>query len=194
MLDENDIVNARRAGELLGLHEETMRRLARENKIPAFKVGGVWRFNKSSLYTWAESQGQRPRPRTRKTVLVVDDEEYIRDTVGQAVEAAGFRVMTASGGGEALEMIRHDPPDMVLLDLKMLDMDGATTLKEIRRIHGLLPVIIITGYPESELVDRTLDYCPVTLLAKPLDPEQLVSTVRMTLNGMVEHPTNATGE
>ena len=184
MIDDKDIVNARRAAELLGLHEETVRRLARENKIPSFKVGGVWRFNKHSLHQWAESQSVRYPPRPNlETVLVVDDEEYIREIVGRIVEEAGYRVMTASGGAEALDMMRREPPDIVLLDLKMPDMDGPTTLKEIREIYRLLPVIVITGYPESELVAEMLSFCPVTLLAKPLEPELVLQTIRTVLNG-----------
>ncbi len=186
MIGENDVLDARRAGELLGLHEETMRRLAREGKIPAFKVGGVWRFNKSSLHRWAESQSQRQPPRKgRKTVLIVDDDEYVCDSVGRTVEEAGFRVLTASGGSEAVELMRGQVvPDLVLLDLVMPDMDGPTTLKEIRKAHGAIPVIVLTGYPESDLVAETLDYCPVTLVAKPPDPAMLVRTVRAVLNGV----------
>ena len=116
-------------------------------------------------------------------MLVVDDEEYIRDTIGRIIEEEGFRVMTASGGREALEIMRQDPPDVVLLDLKMPDMDGPTTLKQIRKAHGLIPVIIITGYPESDLMSETLDYCPVTLLAKPLDPSLVLRAVRTVLEG-----------
>ncbi len=180
MADENDIVDVRKAAEFLGLHDDTLRRLARENKVPAFKVGGVWRFRKSTLTQWAESQRQRPR---RKTVLVVDDEAFIRDVIGQHVEEAGYRVLAASGGAEALSIMQRNLPDVVLLDLKMPGMDGPTTLKEIRKVHGAIPVIIVTGYPESDLMADTLDYCPITLLAKPLDPEVVVETVEAVLNG-----------
>jgi len=180
MTDEHDIVDVHKAAQFLGLHKDTLRRLARKNRVPAFKVGGVWRFRKSTLTQWAESQRQRPRG---KTVLIVDDEAFIRDVVGQHVQEAGYRVLAASGGAEALLIMRHDPPDVVLLDLKMPEMDGPTTLKEIRKAHGAIPVIIVTGYPESDLMTETLDYCPVTLLAKPLDLELVVETVGRVLKG-----------
>ncbi len=180
MIEENEIVDARHAGELLGLHEETLRRLAREQKIPAFKVGGVWRFNKTSLHQWTESQELRP---ARKTVLVVDDEEYIRDSVGRIVEEVGYRVVTARGGADALTLMRANLPDLVLLDLKMPGMDGPTTLGEIRKSFGLIPVIIVTGYPESDLMTQTLDYCPVMLVAKPVEALLLLRAVRTVLEG-----------
>jgi len=178
MTDESDVVDARKAGELLGLHEVTIRRLARENKIPAFKVGGVWRFNKTSIHRWAESQVPQP---PRKTVLMVDDEEYIRDGLGRIIERAGYRVVTARGGADALVLMRADLPDLVLLDLKMPDMDGPTTLVHIRESFGSIPVIIVTGYPESNLMVETLAYCPITLVAKPVEAQQLLQAVRMVL-------------
>jgi len=181
MVDTNDIIDAHEAAELLGIHDDTLRRLAREDKVPAFKVGGVWRFSRSTLMQWAGSQ--RPRRQPQRTVLIVDDEAFIRDFISQTIEESGFRAVTAVGGREALKIMQSDPPDIVLLDLKMPDMDGATTLREIRKAHGSIPVIIITGYPESDLMANTLDYCPVTLLAKPLEPEVLVRSVRTILRG-----------
>ena len=180
MIGGDDILDARGAAELLGIHEETLRRLARENKVPAFKVGGVWRFSKNSLYNWAGSQ---PARQTTKSVLVVDDEEYIRDTVGRTLQGEGFLVTTACGGAEALELMREHVPDLVLLDLKMPGMDGAATLKKIRETHGAIPVIIITGFPDSDLVNRALEYSPITLLAKPVQSTDLIQAVKMILAG-----------
>jgi len=178
MSDGSDIIDARGAGELLGLHEVTIRRLARENKIPGFKVGAVWRFNKTSIHRWAESQvSQLPR----KTVLVVDDEEHIRDSLGCIIEHAGYRVVTARGGADALVLMRAELPDLVLLDLKMPDMDGPTTLRHIRELFGSIPVIIVTGYPESNLMVETLECCPVTLVVKPVEAPQLLQAVKMVL-------------
>jgi len=181
VVDTNDIIDAREAAEFLSIHDDTLRRLARENKIPAFKIGGVWRFSKSTLMQWAGSQ--RPQRQPRRTVLIVDDEAFMRDVISQTIEESGFRAVTAVGGREALEIMRRDLPDVVLLDLKMPDMDGPATLREIRKAHGSVPVIIITGYPESDLMADTLDYCPVTLLAKPLDPDVMVQTLEDILNG-----------
>ena len=180
MIGEDDIVDAREAAELLGIHEETLRRLAREGKVPAFKVGGVWRFNRSSLYSWAESQ---PARRTPKRVLVVDDEEYILDSIGRTLQGEGFAVTMASSGPEALELMRRHVPDLVLLDLKMPGMDGSTALGEMRKAYGAIPVIIITGYPDSDLMSRALEHSPVTLLSKPIRSADLVRAVKMILAG-----------
>ena len=89
-----------------------------------------------------------------------------------------FQVSTATGGIEALELMRQQARDIVLLDLEMPDLDGAATLKEIPEHWGLLPVIIQTGYPEGELMFRALEFSPFTLLSKPCSIERLVATVR----------------
>ena len=60
-------------------------------------------------------------------------------------------------------------------------MPGPDVLKEIRRAHGALPVIIITGYPDGELMHEALRYSPVMMLAKPVTPEQLLESVRLVL-------------
>jgi CheY-like chemotaxis protein len=119
--------------------------------------------------------------RRRKTVLVIDDEADVREVVSQALTGAGFKVRAAPGGAEALKLMEENVPDLVILDLKMVGMDGPTLLKEIRRGWGNIAVLVLTGYPESELTNRALQYPPTTLLSKPFTPEQVVETARSIL-------------
>ena len=179
MNESEEVLDARQAAEYLGLHVETVRRLAREAKIPAYRVGGVWRFSKSFLRRWAESQ-QQAIAGTR-TVLVVDDEEVIRSFLGRLLRGEGFQVRTAASGAEALQVMAREMPDVVLLDLRMPGMDGAALLRRIRELHGDVPVVVITGYPDSHLVAEALECSPFMLLAKPIEPEKLLRAVRMAL-------------
>ena len=71
-----------------------------------------------------------------------------------------------------------DPPDLVLLDLKMPDMDGPRFLEKLRKTQPDLPVVIVTGYPDSELMKEATHYAPVMLVAKPADAALLERTVR----------------
>ena len=172
---EDEVLDAREAAKYLKINEQTIRRLARDNEIPAFRVGGTWRFKKSSLNRWAESQELNRRS---PHVLIVDDEEAIRVALQRLLELERFKVTTAGGGIAALEALQEEVPDVVLLDMKMPDMDGPTVLQEIRKGWGSLPVIILTGYPDSDLVSHALQFSPITLLAKPVTPAQVVATVR----------------
>jgi excisionase family DNA binding protein len=178
MGQDSDVLDAREAARYLKLNEQTVRRLARESQVPAFKVGGTWRFKKSILDRWAESQHLASHA---KTVVVVDDEEPIREFVRRVLEQEGYNARTAGDGVEALECMKETPPDCVLLDLKMQGMSGPETLKQIREGWGAVPVVLLTGYPEVALMHRALQYAPITLLAKPVTRDQIVEAVESLL-------------
>jgi len=82
----------------------------------------------------------------------------------------GFEVRVASDGNEALQLMQTQLPSLVILDLEMPGMNGVTTLREIRKRWGLLPVILHTGHPDGRLMIQALEFSPFTLLAKPSAP------------------------
>ena len=172
---QREVLGPREAAALLDIHEETVRRLARERKIPGFKVGGSWRFNKSDLHRLADQQVAFDHG---KRVLVVDDEISIRQFLRRALESRGYSVTTAPTCAEAIAIIQQETPDTVLLDLKLPGASGVEVLKHIRSQHGDIPVVIITGYPDSELVAKALQYSPLMMLAKPIELKQLLLTLR----------------
>jgi excisionase family DNA binding protein len=178
MTGESDVLDARGAARYLKLNEQTIRRLARESQIPAFKVGGTWRFKQSSLDRWAEAQ---QTVGGRKEVLVVDDEEPVRDFVRRVLQREDYEVRTAADGAEALRLMNDKAPDCVMLDLRMPGMGGPEALKKIREGWGDVPVVILTGYPEIALMHRALQYAPITLLAKPVTRDQIVEAVENLL-------------
>ena len=137
---------------------------------------------------WAESQlGQGstfsfkiPKRQTMlsQTLLVVDDEAPIRRVLRFVFEKAGYQVVLASGGAEALELMRKQLPALVILDLLMPDMNGAETLLRIREEWQALPVILHTAYLEGDLMNQALKGAPFTVVAKPALPEQFLKTIR----------------
>lgn len=173
-------MNAQEAARFLGAHVETVRRLARRGDIPAFKVGKDWRFHREALEQWTATHHQR---QARPTVLVVDDEQGIRQTVEYRLSREGLGVLVAADGRKGLEMLRSNPVDLILLDLKMPGMNGPEFLGEMQALGLDTPVIIITGYPDSKMVMEAMTYGPVTLLAKPLTKDMLLRAVRTELGG-----------
>lgn len=175
---DSRLLNAHQAAAYLQLTPHTVRRLARSNEIPCFKVGGVWRFGKDQLDDWFDAKRLAGHG---TTVLVVDDEEYMLYVMRRALEEEGFSVTTASSGAEALDSMGRSLPDLVLLDLKMPGMNGPEVIGEIRHRWGDLPVVILTGYPEGELVNQALQYSPITLLTKDALPAVVARTVKRQL-------------
>jgi type II secretory ATPase GspE/PulE/Tfp pilus assembly ATPase PilB-like protein len=117
----------------------------------------------------------------RPHVLVVDDDEVVREITAAALTEADLRVTQASDGVEALEHIREGAFELVLLDLDMPRLDGMATLARIRQnlATGALPVIVQTANREAEI--RVMEAGADDYLAKPVDPSRLVARVRAVL-------------
>lgn len=122
-----------------------------------------------------------------KTVLVVDDEEDVREFLSTVLEDAGFNVVTASDGVEALEMVTMAPPDFISLDLVMPRKSGIKFLYELRHNKDwkTIPVVIVTAHAHDELGKSDFDGIftgksltgPNVYLEKPVNPDSYVHLV-----------------
>ena len=88
----------------------------------------------------------------KKKILVVDDEIDFTELMKLRFEASGYEVLVSSDGEDALDIIKKEKPDAVLLDVMMPGMDGLTVLKEIRLMDAKLPVFIVTAFSNEERV------------------------------------------
>lgn len=172
------MLDAHEAAEYLRLNVQTLRRLVREKEIPGFKVGGAWRFKKSKLDEWVEG---REAARLAPTILVVDDDEMVLAYLRRVLERKGLNVVAFGDGREALAWLDEHTPQLLISDLMMPGMSGAETLRKVRARHAFLPVILITGYPDSELLSQALEHSPFALLPKPVLPGKLIEAVRWAL-------------
>jgi DNA-binding response OmpR family regulator len=116
----------------------------------------------------------------RERILVVDDEAGIRELVGTYLRDEGFDVEEAVDGEAALERFRRQPPDLVVLDLRLPGIDGFDVLREIRRISSVY-VILLTA--RSEETDKLigLEVGADDYVTKPFSPRELVARVRAVL-------------
>jgi DNA-binding response OmpR family regulator len=119
----------------------------------------------------------------RERILVVDDDPDILQFVRVNLELEGFTADTAGGGRAALEEAKARPPDLVLLDVMMPEMDGLTVLRRLRQmpVTANVPVIILTAKALSEDKIRGLDLGADDYITKPFDVEELVARVRTVL-------------
>lgn len=120
----------------------------------------------------------------RRRILVVDDDPDIFEIVQVNLEGAGFEVIGASNGLEALRRIRRESADLVILDVLMPEMDGWEVLREIEvnpRTAGM-PVIMLTCKSEDNDILRGLEEGAVEYVTKPFYPDNLVASVKILLN------------
>ncbi|MFN7959079.1 MAG: CHASE domain-containing protein [Holophagaceae bacterium] len=117
------------------------------------------------------------------TVLVVDDESIIRDLARSALENAGFEVLEARDGLEALECFERsrEPIDLVLLDMTMPRMGGAETFRRLRGLAPAIKVLLTSGYTQKESLESLADLPPDGFLQKPFRVRELVGKVREIL-------------
>lgn len=118
------------------------------------------------------------------SILVVDDEPALRDLIGQMLEIGGYAVQEARDGEEALDMIDETPPDAVILDVMMPDMDGITVCKKLRAnpATAVLPVIMLSGKTQREAVAEGLAAGANKYLCKPASFEELMNSLHEVLS------------
>jgi CheY-like chemotaxis protein len=116
-------------------------------------------------------------------VLVVDDQESVRNVAKAVLKRAGLEVITAGGGREALNILRRNEgvADAVLLDMTMPSLGGTEVLRELRSFSPELPVILSSGYAEQQEAALQTACGPTSFLPKPYRPQELVEKVREVL-------------
>jgi PAS domain S-box-containing protein len=119
-------------------------------------------------------------------VLVVDDEEFILETTREALRDAGYRVLTARNGDEALRQVdEHDDVEVVITDLRMPNMDGLALIRTLRARHPNLPIIAASGMADGRS-ENALQAGAHTFLAKPFSEDELQGALWEALQGAGE--------
>ena len=116
-----------------------------------------------------------------QTILLVDDESSILQSLEGILSDEGFEVMCAGGGTEALGMIEEEVPDLVLLDIWMPGMDGIETLVKIKETSPTLQVIMMSGHGSIETAVRATKLGAYDFIEKPLSLEKLLLSVNNAL-------------
>jgi excisionase family DNA binding protein len=171
----HNLLTVKETAEYLRIPSQTVYYLVHRGKIPAIQIGGRWRVKKSALdheVLWQDKQG-------RPTVLVVDDDLSLQDLFRTFLKQMGFSRVVVGTATEAIKSLRKQKFDLMFLDLQLPDAPGDKVYKAAKEIDPDLNVIVITGYPDSEILDRILQISPVTVLKKPLKVEKLYLTVKI---------------
>ena len=131
-------------------------------------------------------------PTPRRRILVVDDEPRMVRFIRLNLEHDGFQVSEAANGTQALERLRNDLPDLVLLDVMLPDMDGFEVLGMMREFSSV-PVIMVTAKGEEDERVRGLELGADDYVTKPFSPRELVSRIRAVLRRLEGPQPGSTG-
>jgi two-component system chemotaxis response regulator CheY len=121
---------------------------------------------------------------TKKTILIVDDSEFVRSYHSYILEQAQFNVITAVDGSDGLEKLYSNPCDLVLSDINMGNMDGYEFIRRIRADdkYASLPIIIVSTESESRDKMRGFEAGANLYIVKPSSPELMIENIRMVLS------------
>lgn len=117
-----------------------------------------------------------------KKILIVDDQYGIRILLQEVLGKEGYTIFQAPNGVEALEIVRREKPNLVLLDMKIPGMDGLEILRRIRNIEPDTKVIMMTAYGELDLIKEATALGAITHFTKPFDIDELRMAVHAQMN------------
>jgi excisionase family DNA binding protein len=179
--NEPDWLTLGQAAKYLGVAQSTIRKWSDLGRVPAFYTpGGHRRYRRSDLDSFLDRSGPGAKGRTGPVVLVVDDDQGVRELVRANLELEGYAVREAASADEGLAVLEEEPPDLILLDVMMPEVDGWEMLRRIQERFGVgsIPVIVFSGQVEEEAVSQAATRGARGFIGKPFDLRQLVDQAK----------------
>lgn len=121
----------------------------------------------------------------KKKLLIVDDQNGIRILLMEVFSSEGYDSFQAANGKLALEIVQHESPDLVLLDMKIPGMDGLEILKRIKEINTDIKVIMMTAYGELDMIKEATELGALMHFTKPFDIDEM----RVAVNTQLKNST-----
>ena len=171
----HNLLTVKETAKYLRIPLPTVYYLVQRGQLPAIQIGGRWRIKKNALDKDILKEEKSGQP----TVLVVDDDESLQNLFKLFLKKIGFSRVVVGTVKEAIAALEKQQFDLVFLDLKLPDGPADDVYDFVKREQPDCPIVIITGYPDSEMLDRILAKGPITVLKKPLKTEQLQQTVKI---------------
>jgi excisionase family DNA binding protein len=168
------------AARFLGVAQSTIRKWSDQGRVPTFKTpGGHRRFRRSDLEAFIERSGPG-RARSGPLVLLVDDDERVRELVRVTLELEGYSVREVGSAEEGMAAIEERRPDLILLDVMMPHVDGWEMLRRIQERHGAgaIPVVMFSGKVDEEIESEAESRGARGFVGKPFDLRQLVDQAK----------------
>ena len=171
----HNLMTVKETSEYLRIPLPTVYYLVQRGQLPAIQIGGRWRVKKDML----DRDILRKEEEGQPTVLVVDDDTGLQSMFKLFLKKQGFSRIVVGTGKEAIAALQKQKFELCFLDLQLPDTTGDEVYKAAKEIQPALPIVIVTGYPDSQMLDNILKLGPVTVLKKPLKVETLQQTMQM---------------
>lgn len=181
---ESDWLTLGQAAKYLGVAQSTIRKWSDQKKLPAFYTpGGHRRYRRSDLDAFLERSGPGGTPRGGPLVLIVDDDAGLRGFVRASLELEGYSVREAASAEEGLAALEEEPPDLILLDVMMPQVDGWEMLRRVQERHGVgsIPVLMFSGKVDERVAGEAAERGAQGFIGKPFDPQQLIESAKQML-------------
>jgi excisionase family DNA binding protein len=171
----HNLLTVKETAKYLRIPLPTVYYLVQRGQLPAIQIGGRWRIKKDALDKDVLKEDRSGQP----TVLVVDDDTSLQNLFKVFLKKIGLSRVVVGTVKEAIAALEKQRFDLLFLDLKLPDGPADDVYDTAKEIDPHLPVVVITGYPDSEMLNRILARGPVTVLKKPLKVDQLKQAVRV---------------
>jgi excisionase family DNA binding protein len=177
------------AAKYLGVAQSTMRKWSDLGRVPAFYTpGGHRRYRRSDLDQFLDRSGPNSggggyAPSSGPLVLIVDDDERVREYVRVNLEAEGYTVREAGSAEEGLAVLGEQSPDLILLDVMMPQVDGWEMLRRVQEHTGVgaIPVIMFSGKVDEQTAGEARARGAQAFIGKPFDPRSLIESTKQLL-------------
>ena len=172
------------AAAFLGAAQSTVRKWADQQRLPVFRTpGGHRRFRRTDLEAFLAGETSPPPAgrRASASVLVVDDDAGLREFVRVNLEAEGYSVREAASASEGLAALGEEPPDLILLDVMMPQMDGWEMLRRVQGRHGVDAIQVIMYSGKLDEAGKAEERGAQAFIGKPFDAAKLLEATKQLL-------------
>jgi excisionase family DNA binding protein len=179
--DDSEWLTLGQAARFLGVAQSTIRKWSDNGRVPAFYTpGGHRRYRRTDLETFLDRSGPGGKPKSGPLVLLVDDDEKVRELVRVNLEFEGYKVREAGSAEEGLSAIEEAKPDLVLLDVMMPQTDGWEMLRKIQEQYGAgaIPVVMFSGKVDEKTLAQASTSGAQAFVGKPFDLQQLIDQTK----------------
>ena len=179
--EDSEWLTLGQAARFLGVAQSTIRKWSDQGRVPAFYTpGGHRRYRRADLESFLDRSGPGGRPKAGPLVLLVDDDDKVRELVRINLEFEGYQVREAASADEGLTAIAEAKPDLVLLDVMMPHVDGWEMLRQIQEQYGAgaIPVVMFSGQLDERVQSHAESSGAQAFVGKPFDLQQLIDQTK----------------